>query len=368
MARHGVQTIVNCPDNLLTCVLRMKKRVTLKDIAERAGVSTALVSYVMNGKDKEGKVGKDMAARINQIAEELNFKPHHIARSLRSGKSHTLGLVIADISNPFFANIARVVENEARSFGYTVIYGSSDEDPQKSSDLINVLLNRSVDGFIIVVTENSQAKILELLEDKVPFVLLDRFLSDVVTDYVSTDNYRASYDACNHLYEMGYRQIGMIAYESDLPHMKDRIRGYEDALSEQGVVRVDNHLQKVRVKEVAVKTRIAIDLMLAGEEPVDAIIFCTYSLAVNGLKYINELGLTIPDDLGVVSFGQAELFDLYQCPITYVMQQMDQLGKKAVQILIDNINNTDRPKQQLLMPASLIRRDSSRAKKRSLSN
>jgi len=145
--------------------------------------------------------------------------------------------------------------------------------------------------------------------------------------------------------------------------MKDRIRGYEDALSDKGIVRLDNRLKKVMVKEVAVKTRTSIDSMLSGDEPVDAIIFCTYSLAVNGLKYINELGLTIPDDLGVVSFGQAELFDLYQCPITYVMQQMDQLGKKAVQILIDNINNPDRPKQQILIPASLIRRDSSRAKK-----
>lgn len=340
----------------------MRKRVTLKDIAERAGVSTALVSYVMNGKDKEGKVGREMAARINRIAEELNFKPHHIARSLRSGKSHTLGLVIADISNPFFANIARVVENEARSFGYTVIYGSSDEDPQKSSDLIDVLLNRSVDGFIIVVTEDSHAKVWELLKDRVPFVLLDRFLTGVPADYVSTDNYRASHEACTHLHSMGYRRIGMIAYESDLPHMRDRIRGYEDGMAENGLQRLPHWLSKVRVKEVAVRTREAIDGMLSGEEPVDAIIFCTYSLAVNGLKYINELGLRIPDDLGVVSFGQAELFDLYQCPITYVMQQMDQLGKKAVEILIDNINHPDRPKQQILMPATLIRRDSSREK------
>lgn len=340
----------------------MKKRVTLKDIAERAGVSTALVSYVMNGKDKEGKVGREMAARINRIAEELNFKPHHIARSLRSGRSHTLGLVIADISNPFFANIARIVENEARAFGYTVIYGSSDEDPRKSSDLIDVLLNRSVDGFILVVTEDSHAKVWELLKDRVPFVLLDRYLTGVPADHVSTDNYRASHDACTHLFENGYRRIGMIAYESELPHMKERIRGYADALQELGLGQRPSRLSKVHVKEVALKTREAIDGMLSGDEPVDAIIFCTYSLAVNGLKYINALGLRIPDDLGVVSFGQAELFDLYQCPITYVMQQMDQLGKKAVEILIDNIRHPDNPKQQILMPATLIRRDSSRPK------
>jgi hypothetical protein len=125
----------------------------------------------MNEKEKEGKVSKDMAIHIKAIAEELNFKPHFLARSLRSGKSYTLGLVIADISNPFFANIARVVENEAKKFGYTVFYGSSDEDASKSDDLIDVLIDRTVDGFIIVSTENSQPKIKELLEDDIQVTL-----------------------------------------------------------------------------------------------------------------------------------------------------------------------------------------------------
>jgi LacI family transcriptional regulator len=102
--------------------------------------------------------------------------------------------------------------------------------------------------------------------------------------------------------------------------------------------------------------------MLSTDSPVDAIIFCTYSLAVNGLKYINELKLKVPDDLGIISFGQAELFDLYQCPITYIMQQMDELGKKAVEILIKKIENPDLPKQQILMQATLIKRDSSKKK------
>jgi LacI family transcriptional regulator len=106
--------------------------------------------------------------------------------------------------------------------------------------------------------------------------------------------------------------------------------------------------------------------MLSSEQPVDAIIFCTYSLAVNSLKYINELKLKVPDDLGIVSFGQAELFDLYQCPITYIMQQMNELGKKAVEILIQRIENPETPTQQVLMQASIIKRDSSRKKSNKL--
>jgi LacI family transcriptional regulator len=144
--------------------------------------------------------------------------------------------------------------------------------------------------------------------------------------------------------------------------MKERIRGYQDALSIHGVELQENWLQKVRIQEVGVKSREAIDNMLSKDSPVDAIIFCTYSLAVNGLKYINELKLKVPDDLGIISFGQAELFDLYQCPITYIMQQMDELGKKAVEMLIKKIENPELPMQQILMQATLIKRASSRKK------
>jgi len=344
-----------------------KKKITLKDIAKRAGVSTALVSYVMNGKDKQGKVGKEMAATIMAIAKELNFKPHYIARSLRSGKSFTLGLVIADISNPFFANIARVVENEAKRFGYTVFYGSSDEDAEKSFNLIDMLHNKAVDGFIIVPTENSQSKIRYLVEENIPFVLLDRFFPEIQTNYVSTNNYQASFDACTHLIEMGYKNIGLLGIDSALHHMKERIRGYEDALDIHGIKKNPNWLRKVPQKEVGLKTRGAINDMLSTEQPVDAIIFCTYSLAVSALKYINELGLKVPDKLGIVSFGQADLFDLYQCPITYIMQQMNELGKKAVEILVQKIEKPDTPILQVLMQASIIKRDSSRNKSNKLS-
>src|SRR3546814_206261 len=145
------------------------KKVSLKDIAQRAGVSTALASYVLNGKEKEHRVGKEIAAEIKKIASELNYQPNYVAKSLRSGKTQTIGLIIADISNPFFANIARIVEDEARNKGYTVIIGSSDENADKSWTLLNVLINRQVDGFIIVSSENSENQILYLKEKNIHF-------------------------------------------------------------------------------------------------------------------------------------------------------------------------------------------------------
>lgn len=340
-----------------------KKKISLKDIALKAGVSAALVSYVLNGKDRKNRVRKEKANQILEIAKSLNYQPNHLAKSLRSGKSFTIGLVIADISNPFFSNIARIVENQARHYGYTVIYGSSDEDSVKSMDLINVLINRRVDGFIIVSTENSEKQVYHLINENIPFLLLDRYFPEIKTDFVSTNNYKASFDAGAHLLERRYKNIGLIAYKSRMFHMRERIRGYRDALKKNNLPFRKKWLQEVQFSNAKTEVERAIDNMLAGSFPVDAIIFSTYSLAINGLKYINRLGIKVPTDLAIVSFGQAEVFDLYNCPITYVMQDMENLGKAAVDILVKKMENPKEKTQQVLLDAKLIKRDSSRAKK-----
>ena len=338
------------------------KKTSLKDIAQKAGVSTALVSYVLNGKEKESRVGQEIAAKIKQIAKELHYQPNHLAKSLRSGKTHTIGLIIADISNPFFANIARVVEDEAKKNGYTVIIGSSDENPDKSRDLLNVLINRQVDGFIIVSSEDSAEQVQDLKDKGVPFVLLDRYFPDIQTDFVSTDHYKAAYDAGNHLVSSGYKRIGMIAYKSQLFHMQERIRGYQDALKDNKILFQKAWLKKVRFSNIESEVRAAVDELMAMDRSIDALIFATYGLAINGLKYFNELRLQVPDDLAIVSFGQTEVFDLYYCPITYLKQPIGLLGQTAVGLLVDKIKNQPKGPAQILMTAELIIRESSKTK------
>jgi LacI family transcriptional regulator len=321
---------------------------------------------VLNGKEKEGRLGKEIAGKIAQIAKEMNYQPNHLAKSLRSGKTFTIGLVIADISNPFFANIARIVENQARDHGYTVICGSSDEDPGKSFDLVKVLVNRQVDGFIIVSSENTEDQVQYLANQNIPFVLLDRHFPEIETNFVATNNFKAAFDAGSHLINRGYEQVGLIAYKSRMHHMLERVRGYRAALDAHNIAFDPGHLKEVAFNNARVEVKTAIDEMLAAKVPVDAIIFSTYSLAVNGLKHINELDLKVPSDIGIVSFGQAEVFDLYYCPITYLMQQLDELGKAAVDILIEKIKNPAGELKHVLMDAELIERDSSRPKRKEL--
>ncbi|GAB2602813.1 LacI family DNA-binding transcriptional regulator [Spirosoma areae] len=336
-----------------------KQKVSIKDIAQQAGVSTALVSYVLNGKEKESRVGQEIAIKIRKIASELNYQPSYLAKSLRSGKTHTIGLLIADIANPFFANIARIVEDEAKKHGYTVIIGSSDETADKSQDLIDVFLNRQVDGLIIVSAENSEEQIHYLKEKNTAFVLLDRHFPEIETDFVSLNNYLASYEAGSHLVANGYEQIGLIAYKSGLFHMQERIRGYRNALQAHGIGFRPEWLCEVGFESIEQEVKEGIDAMLASDAPVDALIFATYRIAISGLKYINQLELNVPNDLAIVSFGQAEAFDLYYCPITYLEQPMDDLGKTAVKVLVNKLKNPQEAPEQVLMEAKLIARNSS---------
>ncbi|WP_080055403.1 LacI family DNA-binding transcriptional regulator [Spirosoma aerolatum] len=335
-------------------------KVSLSDIARLAGVSTALVSYVLSGKEKEGRVGQEIAAKIRAIAKELNYQPNLLAKSLRKGQTFTIGLIIADISNPFFANIAREVEDESRRHGYTVIIGSSDEDADKAWDLMNVLINRQVDGFIIVSSEHSERLVEHLQRIRLPFVLLDRHFPQFDTDFVVTNNARASYEAGLHLIENGYQRIGFIAYQSAMFHVSERIRGYQEALRDRQIQVEANWLKRVSFQAIETEIRTAIDELVSAESPVDALIFSTYGLAVNGLKYFNERRLRVPEDLGIVSFGQAEVFDLYYCPISYMRQPIDVLAKKAVDILMSRLKGEMSESQQYTIEAQLVVRESSR--------
>lgn len=332
----------------------MKKKVSIKDIAQEVGVSIALVSYVLNGKEKEARVGKEIAEVIRNTAKRLDYQPNQLAKSLKSGKSHTIGLIVADISNPFFANIARTIEDEAKKNGYTVIFGSSDENAEKSEDLINVLINRQVDGFIIAPAEDTQKQIQYLNDQNIPFVLIDRYFPEIASNYVVTDNYQASYKATDHLFSTGHKRIGMIVYKSSLIHMQERKRGYLDALQKNNLVNDPSLVKEVDFNNIKSDMEKAIKELLHHKSAVDAIFFASNTLALNGLKYLNRNNLRIPDDLAVLCFDEGDAFDFFYSPITFVDQPLVEVGMEAVRILIDQIKSKNQNKRQLLISSKLV--------------
>lgn len=335
----------------------MNKKVSLKDIAKAVGVSTALVSYVLNNKEKEARVGKEIAEVIRKKAAEMNYQPNQLAKSLKSGKSFTIGLILADISNPFFANIARTIEDEAKKYNYTVIFGSSDENAEKSQDLIDVLIKRQVDGFIIAPTERTEAQIENLKKAHIPFVLIDRYFPKIQTNYVITDNFGAAYQATQHLIETGFGAIGMIAYKNGLIHMKERVRGYKQALKDAAHGKPS--LKEVTYEMASEEIQDKIDELINGKQKIDALFFATNTLSIHGLKYLNSKRLKVPDDVAIVCFDECDAFDFFYCPLTYVKQPLIQVGQRAVNILIDKINHPEKAEEQVSLASDFVIKRSS---------
>lgn len=333
------------------------KKVSLKDIAKEVGVSIATVSYVLS-KGKDSKVSAEMSKKIKKVAKELNYQPNQIAKSLKSGRTYTIGLIVADISNPFFANLSRVIEDEATKYDYTLVFGSSDEKEDKSWKLIQFLANRQVDGFIIAPTEGSEYQINYLKEQNIPFVLVDRYFPEIPTNYVVIDNYDASYKAVERLVKTGNKKIGMVAYVNTLHHMRERVRGYQTVLKDYELDDGNTWLKQVKFAKIKEEIESSIDEMLDSDDPVSAIFFATNTLAIHGLRHIEKRKYKVPDDLAVVSFDEGEAFDFYYCPLTHVGQPLNEMGIKAVKILVDQIENKEAPAQSTYLDANLVIRES----------
>ena len=337
----------------------MTKKVSLKDVARHVGVSTALVSYVINHKEKEARVGSEMVLKIRKAVTELNYQPNLIAKSLKSGKTNTIGLIVADISNPFFSNISRIIEDEARKGGYIVIIGSSDEDAEKSQDLINVFFNRQVDAFIIAPAENTEQQIIELQKKNVPVVLIDRYFPTTKTDSVHIDNFRAAYRAVQHLALNRNKRIAMMGYDTSLPHIQERKNGYKVALKDKGIRFRSEWLKNISYHNIEKEVAIAMEELLALVPKIDAIFFATNTLAIEGLKIINRSGVKVPEDLAIIAFDESDAFDFFYSPLSYVSQPLTEMGKEAVKLAIERIRNNDKKYATILVKEKLVLRKSS---------
>lgn len=337
----------------------MNKKVSLKDVAKYVGVSTALVSYVINNKEKEARVGAEMVKKIKKAVKELNYQPNLIAKSLKSGRTSTIGLIVADISNPFFSTIARIIEDEARKLGYVVIFGSSDESDEKSQALIEVLLNRQVDAFIIAPARNTEKQIVQLLKRNIPVVLIDRYFPTVDVDKVHINNAQAAFDAVDYLVSKGKKRVAMISYDTTLAHIEERRIGYKKALNKNGIKYnaklVKNILFQNLEKDVALK----VEELLKIKPRVDALFFATNTLAVESLKVINRHNIKIPEDIAIVSFDESDAFDFFYAPLSYVQQPLEEIGKRAITLINERLHKSSAVgNKTIVLDAKLVIRKS----------
>lgn len=340
--------------------MRVKKKLAITDIARSLNVSVTTVSFIMNGRAKEKRISEALVKKVQDYIEEVGYKPDSLARSLRTGKSKTIGVLVEDIANPFFASFARVIEDIAYKRGYHILYSSTDNDPAKTKDLLHILKERQVDGYIIVPAEGISEEINDLLKTGKPVVLFDRALENVDTDYVGIDNEKSTFEATMSLIKQRYHNIGFVTIDSNQSQMLDRKAGYLKALKEYGQ---DSFVKEIPFTENGEELIEQVISFLADVK-LDAVLFGTNYLAVNGLRAIYRKGIPIPAALGVVAFDHHDVFELSNPSISAITQPVDEMAQTCIDILLNRLNNnTTNEKftpQHVIMDTCLKLRQSTR--------
>lgn len=332
------------------------KGISIKDIAQQAGVSPTTVSFVLNGKGKEKRISEQVSKRILKIATKLKYKPNQLARGLRTGKTKTIGLIVEDIANSFFSNVAKVVEDEADKYGYKVLFGSTEDNEEKAKGLLEVLRYRQVDGYIITPTLNLDKEIASLQK---PVVLMDRYFPDVTDfNYVVVDNFQGAFVAVSHMVEQGYRKVAIITTTSSQIQMQQRLDGFVDALKKHNLPAGKNMIKRLPFDLDRPGFTQEITKYLQNNKDLDAVFFATNYLGICGIESIRSLGLQIGTDLGMVSFDDHDIFRLLNPSITCVAQPVEEIGKKLIQLLIDEMDNDAVIPVQVVLPLELRKRES----------
>jgi LacI family transcriptional regulator, galactose operon repressor len=334
------------------------KSVSIKDIANEVGVSTTTVSFVLNGKAKEKRISEDLKNEILKIASRLNYRPNQIARGLRTGQTHTLGLIVEDISNPFFANLAKVVEEEADKFGYTVMFCCTENSEAKASSLINMLKHRQMDGFIITPTPGMEEDIRKLTLERRPLVLIDRYFPGLDSSYVTVDNFKGAYDATRYLINKGYKKIGLITLESAQVQMEKRHEGYFSALRDSGIEVSENMILGVPY-DLDKDTVVSLISEHIRKNKPDSLFFTTNYLGVFGLESLRVSGIKLPGEMGMICFDDNDLFRLGSPSVSVVAQPIDLIGREAVTSLLHQLKHkgTDEPLPKKILEPHLIQRE-----------
>jgi LacI family transcriptional regulator len=330
----------------------LKKKLSIVDIANSLNISKTTVSFILNGRAREKRISEELVDRVLKYVKEVGYKPNSLAKSLRTGKSNIIGLLVEDISNTFFASIARQIEDRAYKNGYKIIYSSTDNDTQKTQELIAMFRDRHVDGYIIVPPKGIEEDISALIRDGLPVVLFDRHLPSVETDYVLVDNLFSTYNATRYLIDKGYKNVAFISIDAEQSQMLDRLDGYKKAMNES---KLNINIQELDFfQDKKLVTSQIVDFLNDHQE-TDAILFGNNRLATCGLKALRNLNKRVPEDIALISFDDYEVFELSNPPVTAIAQPIDNIADQVITILLNKLNTTveNNVKHHVILPTDL---------------
>lgn len=344
------------PVDIAATALDVPRMASLQDVAKRAKVSIATVSRVLN---KSAKVVPETRVTVERALRDLGYRPSRVARRLRmkDGRAHLVGLIIPDIQNPFYAEIARGVEDTAYSNDYALILCNSDEKLEKERFYLDVMRDESVDGVVLPPFSETDDAVIDLVNTGMPVVCVDRSLIKARTDLVEVDNYRGAFEAVSHLLDRGHKSIGLIEGRTQVSTSRERRRGYLDALSARGItVRKDLMVAgDFKQESGRVLTLALLDL----KKPPTALFVGNNLMTVGALGALHQRKVRVPDDIAIVGFDDIPWAEALDPPPTVVRQPAYNVGVQAMELLLKRIIDPTRPTVTVrLLPELVIRRSS----------
>lgn len=326
---------------------------TIKDVARRAGVSISTVSHVINN---SRAVSAESRRRVEEAMDELGYQPNTLARNLRRQQTQSIGMIVPDSANPFFAEIARGIEDASFEKNYSVILCNSEGDLEKQATYTSLLIQNQVAGIVFVAAGVSTELVEDLRRRRVPLVVVDRAVPGVEVNSVMTNHYQGGCLATQHLIDLGHRRIAYISAGSELSPSADRLTAYMETLWESNIP-VDKKLIRHGDFQYASGYAAANDLLNLADPPT-AVFACNDLMAVGCISAAAERGLRVPGDLSVVGFDDVRLASFSNPPLTTVAQPMWQIGKLAMEMLVERIENIDAPLRVEQLDTELVVRRS----------
>ncbi len=320
----------------------VRSAVTIKEIAREAEVSTATVSMILNNKDKS--ISEATRQKVLRIAEERHYVPNSIARSMVTRKTRTIGLIMPDIVNPFFPEIARGAEDRASLSRYSIIYCNTDDNLKRENAYVDILTEKMVDGIIFTHSADRESGSEGYKRCRVPVILIDRdYDFPNVIGKVLVDNTKASYTGVNYLLDQGYRKIAYIAGSIHTRTARDRLEGYKKALAERGIALGEEYIKTGEYKSQWGSA--AAQAFLDEKVRFDAL-FCGNDLiAIGAVKALKEAGIRVPDDVGVMGFDDIYMAEVVEPALTTVKQPNYEMGYRAAEMLISAIEGQTSPEK-----------------------
>jgi len=337
---------------------RKIKKTSIKDIAKEAGVAISTVSHVINKTKNVSDITKD---KVQNAIKKLNYRPNIIARSLRTKKTRTIGVILPDISQPFFAQVVRGIEQVARKRNYTLIMACSFYDIKEEERQMNTMIDQSIDGLMFFCGYDSYDHIKKAYDSNLPVVVLDREIEDKEIPSVLIDNKLAMESAVQYLYDHGHRKIGYLTFPYDSQTtIRRRYEGYCSGLRKNNleydpdIVIIDDKMRLAELKESysIIKRKV--------EENKIATAYCFLAdfLAIGAMHAFKEIGLKIPEDISIIGFNNEIICEFADPPLTTVKQPKKLMGMTAANLIIDIIENKEIKNKNIVLETNIVERKS----------